>query len=130
MNTLPQGFTVRPPTMDDVKTVFDIIIASDTAIHGAPEPGYTLDDLRHDWQAPGHNLATDNWIVLSPTGRAVGASGVWHRNDCLRFYTHPSIHPEYSGLGIGSFLLQKAEACARQYIPLANPIVVASVMSD
>ena len=36
MNTLPQGFTVRPPTMDDVKTVFDIIIASDTALYGAP----------------------------------------------------------------------------------------------
>lgn len=121
MNTLPQGFTVRPPTMDDVKTVFDIIIASDTALYGTPEPGYTLDDLRHDWQAPGLNLATDNWVVISPEGCPVGASGVWHRNDYLRFYTHPSVHPEYSGLGIGSFLLQKAEACARQYIPHATP---------
>jgi hypothetical protein len=36
MNTLLQGFTVHPLTMDDVKTVFDIIIASDTALYGDP----------------------------------------------------------------------------------------------
>jgi hypothetical protein len=78
MNTLPAGFTVRPPNMDDLAPVFDIIIASDTVLYGAPEPGYTLRDLRHDWQSPGHNLETDSWVVLSPEGSIVAANGVWH----------------------------------------------------
>ncbi len=121
MNTLPQGYTVTHPTLDDVNAVFDIIKASDTALYGALEPGHTLDDLRHEWQAPDHNLATDTWIVLSPAGRLVGSSGVWHRKDYLRFYTHPNVHPEYSDVGISSFLLQKAEECARHYIPHASP---------
>lgn len=122
MNTLPPGFTVRPPTMDDLVSVFDIIIASDTALYGAPEPGYTLEDLRHDWQSPGHNIETDSWVVLSPGGSIIAANGVWHQQ-YVHYYTHPSIHPRYTDLGIGRFLLQLAEKRARDSIDEAPPQV-------
>jgi len=115
MNTLPPGFTIRPPTMDDLKPVFDIITACDITLYGAPEPGNTLEELRHSWQSPGYNLETDSWVVLSPAGNIIATAGVWHQQYIL-FYTHPNIHPTYTGLGIGPFLLQLAEKRARQYL--------------
>ena len=120
MNTLPPGFTARPPTMDDLAPVFDIIIASDIAIYGAPEPGNTLEELRHSWQSPGHNLETDSWVVLSSEGNIIAANGVWNMQR-VHYYTHPSIHPRYGGLGIGRFLLQLAEKRARQSMDEAPP---------
>jgi mycothiol synthase len=101
--------------MDDLKPVFDIITARDITLYGAAEPGNTLEELRHSWQSPGHNLETDSWVVLSPAGNIIATVGVWHRQYIL-FYAHPNIHPRYTGLGIGLFLLQLAEKRARQYL--------------
>jgi mycothiol synthase len=121
ISTLPEGFSVRPTVMDDATAVFDMITASDIALYGAPEPGYTLDDLLSDWQAPGHDMATDNWVVISPQERIVGAAYLWYREDYVRFHTHPTVHPDFTGLSIGRVLFQIAEQRARQLIAEVPP---------
>ncbi|MDQ6662288.1 MAG: GNAT family N-acetyltransferase, partial [Chloroflexota bacterium] len=66
-----------------------------------------------DWEAPHFNLATDNWVVLSPQGNIVGASGIWHREHVIMMVP-VNVHPDYVGMGVGTALLRKAEERARQ----------------
>src|ERR1700731_3606617 len=52
--TLPQGFQMRRPTMDDLKAVHSVIDKSDLAYLGSSD--VTLEELRTDWLAPEFNL--------------------------------------------------------------------------
>ncbi len=113
-----KGFLVRSPTMDDVKAVTELVVACDIAEYG--EPDFTEEDLCSIWQAPGYNMATDSWVVVTPGGRIVGFASVGD-NEHVRIYTFANVHPEYRSRGIGTHLLRLAEVRARQHIPQARP---------
>ena len=68
--TLPQGFQLRRPTMDDLKAVHNVIDKSDLAYLGSSD--VTLEELRTDWLAPEFNLQQDAWLLVGPAGQIVG----------------------------------------------------------
>jgi len=117
-NILSEGYQVRRPTMDDVRTVGELLNVCDIAEYG--EPDVTLDDLRTEWQAPTFHLDTDAWMVIDPEGRLVGYAEMGQRLHA-KIYTYMRVLPSYAGRGIGGHLLQLAEAWARQQMAEADP---------
>ena len=119
-NTLPEGYEVRRPTMDDVEAVSDLLNVCDIEEYG--EPDITLDDLRTEWQAPTFHLDSDAWMVTAPGGKLVGYADMGQRQHA-KIYVFVRVLPEYAGQGIGEHLLQLAEAWGRQHMAEADPQV-------
>ena len=53
---LPAGLTTRPLRPDDARTVFDLMVDSQT--HDIGDPSVDLEDVVGDWQRPSFDLAT------------------------------------------------------------------------
>lgn len=113
---LPQGFTMRHPTMADVEEVTELLRICEAALHGAAET--TLNDTRTEWQVPGFDLAMDAWVVLSDEGRIVGVALLQHQEH-VRLYSGGEVHPDYRNRGIGTYLLHLTVERAQQHIPQA-----------
>lgn len=116
--TLPQGFQMRCPTMDDLKAVRNVIDKSDLAYHGSSD--ITLEELRTDWLAPDFNLQQDAWLIVGPTGQVVGYASVGQREHA-RIYSEVLVLPEYSHQGLQECLLAQVEQWAQGQVPQARP---------
>jgi mycothiol synthase len=114
--TLPKGFFVRPPTMDDLQVVTDLIAARDIAEYGAPD--FSLEDLRDEWEKPRFDLAADARLVVAPDGKVVGYEEVWAR-DPERLIGDGYVHPQFEGRGIGTYLLRWVESRAQEQVATA-----------
>lgn len=117
-NTLPQGFRVRRPTMDDVKAVHHLIELNDLADFGGPD--ITLEDMQVFWTTPNFHLDTDTWVVEASDGQVVAYVDV-EQKEHARLHTYVRVHPEYQGRGIGEYLFGLAHEWATRQIPLAAP---------
>lgn len=113
--SLPAGFHIRPATMEDMESTVELLNAF--ARHYLDVEDCTVDETRVEWQTPGFCLETNTRLVFSPAGTPVGYIEVW---DIANPPVHPQIwgrvHPDYEGLGIGTYLMAWAEARARQAI--------------
>lgn len=74
---LPDGYTTRPATPDDVKACCDLVIEVDVEEYG--EPDYEESDVREDWGRERFDLARDSWLVHDPGGRLVGYAHAWDK---------------------------------------------------
>ena len=110
---LPQDFTMRRPTLDDMEAVTKLYNTCEIATYGQPET--TIADMRTFWQQPAFDLSTDAWVVLSPQGQIVGVADVDHREHA-RIFAGVDVHPEYRGRGVGTRLLHMVEERALQHI--------------
>ncbi|MBE0670660.1 MAG: GNAT family N-acetyltransferase [Anaerolineales bacterium] len=106
---LPQGFTTRGAELDDADAAVKLFNTWSQAVIHQNE----LSDpkiLRNEWASPGFNPATDICLVFSPEGMLVGYIEAWTTS---KPPVHPwlwgRVHPEFGGLGIGTWLLQWAE---------------------
>jgi mycothiol synthase len=113
---LPDGFTIRAPTMDDAPAVTDLARACSIAQYGVAYE--TVEGLRGEWQWPGFSLATDAWVVISPQGQIVGYAYLLFRGQ-VQYYALADVHPDYCGQGIGTYLLGRTETRVRERIPEA-----------
>ena len=120
IQTLPQGFQMRPPTIDDLKAVHNVITTSDLAYHGSAD--MTLDELRTDWLSPEFSLQRDAWLIAGPAGQVVGYASVGDREHA-RIYSEILVLPEYSQLGLQDALLAQLQQWAQGQVPQARPDV-------
>ena len=111
-----KNFLVRPPTLDDVKAVTELVNACNVAEVG--EPVDSEEDIRTGWQMPGFDLAEDAWVVVAPHGKIIARASLGHK-DIVHMYTTPRVHPDYRGLGIEAHLLHLAEERAQYFIAQA-----------
>lgn len=118
--TLPQGFQMRRPTMDDLKAVHNLITTTDLAYLGSAD--ITLDEVRTDWLAPTFNLQQDAWLVVGPTGQVVGYASMGQQEHS-RIYSEIFVSPEFSRLGLQDALLAQVEQWAQGQVPRARPEV-------
>lgn len=106
---LPKGFTVRGAELNDADAAFNLFNTwSQAAIQedDITDPGI----LRKGWVSPGFDPARDIRVVFSPEEIMVGYIEVW---TTAKPPVHPwiwgRVHPDYSGLDLGTWLLQWAE---------------------
>ena len=124
--TLPKGFVVRHPTMDDMEAALNVFQACEVALDGVVET--TLDDMRIWWQYPTLDLSKDIWLVLSPEEKIVAVADM-RQDEHARIYTDANVLPEYYGRGIGTYLLRLMEERAYEHLSLATPGVRVSTLS-
>jgi len=115
---LPDGFTIRAPTLDDAEAIAELANTCRLAEQGTPNQ--TADEIRDVWQTAGSgfNLATDAWAVVTPDGKLIAYADLF-QSGYVVFYTAGWTHPDYCGQGIGTYLLRLLEARARQRISAA-----------
>jgi mycothiol synthase len=115
---LPEGYTLRGVTLDDLPEVVELCNACSRQLIGAID--VTLEGLRHEWEIPILNLADDRQVVIAPNGRIVGYAEVWDLFDPhTRVNLHGRVHPDHQGRGLATSLLRWMEVRARQAIPRA-----------
>jgi len=122
--TLPRDFIIRPATMDDLNAVAELLITCERADYGESES--TLEStaawILSVWQCPGFILEKDSFVIIAPGDRRAGYVTVWHpENDLAELVASPRVHPDYCGLGIGSYLLRQGEVRARELMSNAPP---------
>jgi mycothiol synthase len=78
--------------------------------------------LERVWGTPGFDVQRDTQVVVSPEGQIVGYSDIFDPSEPhVRIYIYGRVHPDHTGKGIGSSLLEWGERRARQSVPKAPP---------
>ena len=97
----PDGYSIRPATMNDVDAVADVLAAEDLTITG--EVLYDPDFVRFQWTKPGVDLAKDAWVVESGPS-VIGHAIVIPDGDEV-VTSWGVVLPRHRGVGVGSALL-------------------------
>ncbi len=119
----PRGYTVRPATWNDLAGVAELFLRADTADWG--EADVTEMVIRHDWDDPNLDLATDTWLVSEEAPGGAGAANLVAYAFVLSVDSHRQLQawgvvdPSHRGRGLGSYLLDVMEARAAEHAELA-----------
>lgn len=92
MTALPEGWTTRRPTLDDLSAILALVHASDLAAVG--EVDFTPDEVREALTAPGTDLTRDCWVALDETGTIVGWAYPHNANRGDRDFIEVYVWPE------------------------------------
>jgi GNAT superfamily N-acetyltransferase len=116
ISKLPNGYTTRGATLDDVETAVNLMNAF--SYHYLGEREAPVEAIRKEWASPGFDPMTDVRLVFSPEGQAVGYVEVWtNANPPVHPWVWWCTHPEHPANGLSGYLLDWAEARARSAIP-------------
>lgn len=114
MTTLPNNFTVRAPTPDDAQTVTDMLVVRDIDEFGKPET--TVQDVLSAWRRKNFDPATDAWMVFAPDATLVAYADVWRSRGLVYLNNNSGVHPDYKNRGLADWILERAEAWAREHV--------------
>lgn len=95
--------TRSPHPTDDFEEALALVQASDRAIYG--DSDWTGAELREEWD--GLDLTNDAWAAVDG-GRLVGLMHVYDRRGG-RVLADGYVHPDFTGRGVGTLILQAAE---------------------
>jgi mycothiol synthase len=109
---LPEGFTVRGANMNDLESAMVLFNRWSRSVIGRDEIT-DVQAARNEWKSPGFDLAQDICLVFAPNGQMAGYIEVW---TTAKPPVHPwmwgRVDPDFEDLGIGTWMLQWAEAHA------------------
>ncbi len=103
---LPEGFRVRPATVEYAPAINELVIAVDTAVQGWSDS--TEAELVDWWRLT--DLAANSWVVENDS-LAAYAIVIPHGESAE---TDGFVNPAKTGLGLGSWLLRQGEKRARE----------------
>ncbi len=109
--TLPSGYTLRRPTMDDVSALYALECACQMAEYG--ELDMVEEDVRSDLQ--NQHLDEDMWAIASADGSLLAYAGL-HPSEYGRMFIQLRVHPDHRRRGLGTALLALVEARGRALI--------------
>ncbi len=117
---LDPSLKLRPVQWSDLEAVTRLIYDVCEA-DGDTTVAVTSDELKHEWETPEFNLATDAFVVEAGDGRIVGFEEFNNQHGHYCLSTDGYVHPQFKGMGIGTSLLRTIEERALQETPLADP---------
>lgn len=114
---LPEGFTARGATMNDVEQ--DMVLFNRWSRSVIRRDEFAdAGSIREEWQAPGADPAEDVRLIFAPNGELVGHIEVWTNANPL---VHPELwarlDPRYEDIGIGTWMMHWAEQRALRALP-------------
>src|ERR671917_577929 len=112
---LPEGFTTRAPAREDAEVVAALISACQIADTG--ETDMSVEEMLDDWHSL--DLAEETVIVTAPEGRTAAYADVFNRSFVI-VSTYGYVHPDYRGMGLGSYLVAWGERWTRDRMPQAQ----------
>lgn len=124
MPSLPDGYAIRPASLDDLDGVAEMLLADDLADTGQSD--FDADFLRDQWSSPGLDLSVDAWVVTDPRSTIVGHANVAPEGDG-KLKSWGLVHPDHRGRGIGSVLLGRIETRAAERIEPGSGSVFTAV---
>ena len=98
----PEGFSVRRATLDDAAAASAIVQAEEVALRGESDFGQA--DLVDFWRAA--NLGDASWVVEREQVLVGFATCIEREAESMCWIT---VHPDLSGRGLSSWLLERAE---------------------
>jgi GNAT superfamily N-acetyltransferase len=122
------GFIIRPPTRADLPGIVEMLGVAATATHGQPE--FTLEAYTTEWEAPGFDPHRDSRVVVNAAGQIVASVDLISPAPHVRNFLYVSVHPDYCGPGLGSYLTQWGEACMRARLDEAPADARVSLISN
>lgn len=115
---LPTGYSMRPPSPDEVGLVAEVLAAADVDAGGLSV--LDADFLRDEWTRAGFDLTTDAWVVTGPRD-AIVAYGETMLEEPGVVESWGVVHPEHRSRGIGVTLLERIEARAAEQLAGSEP---------
>jgi len=115
---LPEGFTARGARLEDTEPALKLFNAWSQSVIQQDEIT-DVQAIHTEWVSPGFDPAEDICLVFAPNGDMAGYVEVW---TTAKPPIHPwiwgRVHPEYEDLGIGTWMMQWAEARAMRALPV------------
>jgi mycothiol synthase len=111
---LPESYTTMTPRHEDVGEVAALISACQLADTGASD--MSVEELLDDWHSL--DLAEDALAIVSPRGTIAAYADVISRS-FVTVSVYGYVHPDFRGLGLGSYLVAWGERWTRDRIPHA-----------
>ena len=90
---LPDGWTTRRPTLDDVTAILDLVQASNIAATG--EPDFSPDEVKEALTSPHVDPARDCWLAYAPDDRLGGWGYIDNDNGGDSEFVEVFVHPEF-----------------------------------
>jgi mycothiol synthase len=114
---LPEGFTARGATFEDVEAAMRLFNRWSNAVIGRDDFDGP-ESIRNEWETPGVDPARDIRLVFAPNGDLAGHIEVWtNAVPPVRPELWARVDPEYQGMGIATWLMQWAEGRALEALP-------------
>ena len=108
------GFALRALSLDDAEAVVGLIAARNRADFGETDYfDFAAEDMRELWRLDEAKLATDAWVAVTGA-EVVGYAHLDEAGDLANLADESCVDPEHRGRGIGTALLDRAEARARE----------------
>lgn len=114
---IPNGFTARPATLDDLQTAVDVMNAVTQADVGKSDN--TPFTVGRYWQGSDMNLETDTLLVFAPDGQAAGLAQFIEDIPPLPYDADTFVHPAYVDSEVGDVLLHWIDERAQQALQKA-----------
>lgn len=112
--TIPAGYTIRRPQIDDADAIAALVNASAIAEIGVEVT--TAERVRSDLNDPVRDIGDESWVVIDDVGALVASLDVYEAPPYTMVSFDGYVHPDHTGRGIGGHLLDLAEARARSAI--------------
>ena len=117
---LRERYSMRPADAQDLEGVVSVINAAIQELLGTNES--TVEELERDWSTPGFDAQRDTQVVVNSEGQIVGYCDIFDLSEPhVRMHIYGRVHPEHTGRGIGSSLIEWGERRARKSISKAPP---------
>lgn len=110
--TLPAGFTIRAPRIEDAADVAALVNARSLADTGSPS--MSVDDILLYWEEPERDLEDEDWLVIAPDGQIVAFMELYEYEPYTHFEFDLHVHPNVVRMGIEQTLFGIIEARVRR----------------